>query len=96
MRLIETLPSAPRAEQLPAPSSRAVVRAPTRGIALATPAIVLPRQSAGSGPFLAQYIAQDAERRTERQPNPSLWKQRDDAYRSAASPTPRAEVNIEI
>jgi hypothetical protein len=96
LRLIETLPSAPRAGQLPASSSRAVVRTPTRGIALATPVVVLPRQSTGNGPFLAQYIAQDAERRTERQPNPTLWKQRDAAYRSAASPAPTTELNIEV
>jgi hypothetical protein len=98
LRLIENLPPTSRAELLPpAASSRAVARVPTVATAVAVPHVVLPRQSTGNGPFLAQYLAQDAdEQPAGEQPSPGLWRQRDTAYRMAATPASTSEINIEI
>jgi hypothetical protein len=97
LRLIENLPPAPRAELLPASTSRAVIRAPAVGTSVATPFVVLPRQLVGNVPFLAQYLAQDADRQQAgERPSPERWRQRDAAYRLAALPAQSAEINLEI
>jgi hypothetical protein len=103
LRLIENLPPNTRAELLqPTSSSRAVARAPTAAAPITVPYAVVPRQSTGTGPFLAQFLAQDTEdqlagdQSAGEQPNPALWRQRDAAYRLAATPAPTSEINIEI
>jgi hypothetical protein len=104
LRLIENLPPNTRAELLqPTSSSRAVTRVPTAAAAAITvPYAVVPRQSTGTGPFLAQFLAQDTEDQLAgeqpggEQLNPALWRQRDAAYRLAATPAPTSEINIEI
>jgi len=67
------------------------------GTSVATPFVVQLRQSVGNIPFLAQYLAQDADQRQSgERASPGLWRQCDAAYRSAALPFQPAEINIEI
>jgi hypothetical protein len=100
LRLIENLSPNTRAELLqPTSSSRAVARVPTAAAApITVPYAVVPRQSTGTGPFLAQFLAQDTDEQAagDQQANPGLWRQRDAAYRLAATPAPTSEINIEI
>jgi hypothetical protein len=94
LRQIETLPPKSRAELLPASPGRAIVRAPTFAVAVATSIVGPSRLAVGNVPFLAQYLAQDAD--ADGPPNPQLWRQRDVAYRLAAMPAQSAGISIEI
>jgi hypothetical protein len=86
-----------RAEPLPASTGRAVVRTPTVGPSVATSFTLLSRRPISNIPFLAQDLAQDTDwQQSGRQPGPERWRQREIAYRSAASPAQRPGINIEI
>jgi hypothetical protein len=97
LRLLETSPPTTRTALVTAAPGRAAAKTPTVENPAAAPIVVLPRRAGGNAPFLAQYLAQDGERRQASGPsNPQLWRQRDAAYRSAALPARAAEINLEI
>jgi hypothetical protein len=98
LRLIEALPSTKRTDLLPAPAGRTVVKVPAVEISAASPLVLVPPpRPVGNGPFLAQYLDQDADPSDfGGQPDAAVWRQRDAAYRLAALPPQTAEINIEI
>jgi hypothetical protein len=98
LRLIEALPSTKRTDLLPAPTGRAVVKVPTVEVSTANPLVIVPPpRPVGNGPFLAQYLDQDADPSDfAGQPDALVWRQRDTAYRLAALPSQTSAINIEI